>query len=192
MKGPLLILSGPAGAGKTTVIARLLARKDLPLHLSVSATTRAPRPGEQDGVHYYFWTPEQFDEGVRAGEFLEWAEVHGNRYGTLRREVEGYRRDGKCVILDIDVQGADQIRRQCPDSVSVFLEAPSLEAYEERLRKRGTEDEAAIQRRLAAARRELERAGDYDYRLVNGDLDATVAELDKIVRGLFERGEHAG
>src|SRR5437879_2883416 len=134
MKGPLIILSGPSGSGKSTVLARLLEQTDLPLHLSVSATTRKPRPGEIDGVHYYFWTRQRFLGEKDAGAFLEWAEVHGQYYGTLKEEVEPYRAGGKGVILDIDVQGAGQVRGLCPDSVSVFLRTSSLDAYEERLR----------------------------------------------------------
>src|SRR5437016_4600439 len=114
-KGPLIILSGPSGSGKSTVIKRLLETTDLPLRLSVSATTRKVRKGEQEGVHYYFWTRPQFEAERDKGGFLEWAEVLGNYYGTLRREVEPYRQQGVGVILDIDVQGAAQVRRQCPD-----------------------------------------------------------------------------
>src|SRR5262245_32854062 len=114
-KAPLIILSGPSGSGKSTVICGLLAPGDLRLRLSVSVTTRPPRPGERDGVHYYFWTRERFEAERAAGGFLEWAEVHGNCYGTLRREVEPYREQGWGVILDIDVQGAAQVRVQCPD-----------------------------------------------------------------------------
>jgi guanylate kinase len=190
--GPLIVVSGPSGSGKSTIIGRLLAGGDLPLRLSVSASTRRPRDRERDGVHYHFWTREQFQEGIRAGAFLEWAEVFGNYYGTLRGEVEPYRGRGTGVILDIDVQGAAEVRRQCPDGVSVFLKAPSLEVYEERLRKRGTEDEAAIQRRLAGARRELAHQDEYDYTVVNDDLDAAVADLRAIVQKEFERGNHAG
>jgi guanylate kinase len=189
--GPLIILSGPSGSGKSTVIARLLADKDLPLRLSVSATTRAPRPGEQAGVAYHFWTRGQFEEGIRAGAFVEWAEVHGNYYGTLRREIDPYREQGQGVILDIDVQGADQVRPQYPEHVSIFLRTSSLDAYEERLRKRGTETEESIQRRLAGARRELARAGDYQYQVVNDNLDAAVAAVRAIVRRPFERDKHA-
>ena len=119
--GPLIILSGPSGSGKSTVVDQVLKTTDLPLHLSVSATTRAPRPGEQVGVHYYFWSADQFEREVQAGAFLEWAEVHGFRYGTLRREVEPFRQQGDGVILEIDVQGAKQIHRQFPDAVLVFL-----------------------------------------------------------------------
>jgi guanylate kinase len=163
------------------VVARLLAQGDLPLRLSVSATTRPPRAGEQDGVHYYFWARDRFEEAIRAGEFLEYAEVHGNYYGTLWREVEPYRRQGVGVLLDIDVQGAAQVRRLCPDHVSVFLLTPSEAVYEQRLRGRGTETEAAIQRRLATAREELTHAGEYHYRVVNDKLEAAVAALKEIV-----------
>jgi guanylate kinase len=190
-KAPLIILSGPSGSGKSTVLACLLMPADLPLRLSVSATTRAPRPGERDGQHYHFWTRERFEAERDSGAFLEWAEVFGNYYGTLRREVEPYREQGVGVILDIDVQGAAQVRRQCPDAVSIFLRAPSLEVYEERLRKRGTESEAAIQRRLAGARRELAHAGEYNYVVVNEDLETAVGQLREVVRQEFERGSHA-
>src|SRR5262249_45960163 len=127
-------------------------------------------------------------EGIAAGAFLEWAEVFGNYYGTLRSEVEPYREQGVAVVLDIDVQGAEQVRQKCPDAVTIFLRASSLDAYERRLRKRGTEDEAAVRRRLAAARGELEQAGKYDHQVVNDDLDAAVAQVRAIVRRLGEGG----
>src|SRR4051794_1735216 len=120
MTGPLIILSGPSGSGKSTIVARLLQAADSPLRLSVSATTRPPRPGERDGVHYHFWTRERFQREIEAGGFLEWAEVFGNYYGTPRSEVEPFRARGVGVILDIDVQGAAQVRAQCPDAVSIF------------------------------------------------------------------------
>ena len=200
MKGPLIILSGPSGCGKSTVISRLVALGDLPMHLSVSATTRKPRHWErngvsfqeQDGVHYHFWTPSHFEEEIRAGAFLEWARVFGNYYGTLRREVEPYREQGQAVILDIDVQGAAQVRQKCPDQVSVFLRTSSWETYERRLRTRGTEDEAAIQRRLATARAELQHAAEYDYQVFNDDLDQAVAQFHALVKQQFERDPHAG
>ena len=191
-KGLLIILSGPSGSGKSTLLERLLAKADLPLHVSVSATTRLPRGGEIDGKHYYFWTPERFEEAKRAGEFLEAAQVHGCQYGTLRSEVDPYRRQGIGVILDIDVQGAAQIRRIYPDSISIFLRAGSLETYEARLRQRGTENEESIRRRLAAAAQELDHAGQYDYRVINEDLSTAVAEAERIVRRQFKRGDHAG
>ncbi len=191
-KGLLIILSGPSGSGKSTLLERLLAKADLPLHVSVSATTRLPRGGEIDGKHYYFWTPERFEEAKRAGEFLEAAQVHGCQYGTLRSEVDPYRRQGIGVILDIDVQGAAQIRRIYPDSISIFLRAGSLETYEARLRQRGTENEESIRRRLAAAAQELDHAGQYDYRVINEDLSTAVAEVETIVRRQSKRGNHAG
>ncbi len=191
-KAPLIILSGPSGCGKSTVIARLLAQPEFPLRLSVSATTRPPRPGERDGVAYHFWTRDRFDQEVRAGAFAEWAEVHGHCYGTLRREIDPYREQGMGVILDIDVQGAAQVRQQYPDQVSIFLRTSSWEAYEQRLRGRGTESEEAMQRRLANAQRELARAGEYDFQVLNDDLDTAVAEVRALVRRQFERGKHAG
>src|SRR6266511_1453427 len=139
-KGPMIILSGPSGVGKSTVIRQLLAVKEFPLRLSVSATTREKRPGEQDGREYHFWKRERFQEAIAAGAFLEWAEVFGKYYGTLRSEVEPYRE-----------QGAAQVRQKCPDAVSIFLRASSLDTEEElktleaRLRKRGTESEEAMQ-----------------------------------------------
>src|SRR5205807_3085040 len=152
-----------------------------PLHLSVSATTRAPRKGEVEGVHYHFWTSEQFARALAAGEFLEHAEVHGACYGTLRREVDDQRAGGVGVVLDIDVQGAAQIRKLYAEAVSVFLCASTLDAYEQRLRKRGTETEEGIRRRLAGAQRELARAGEYDYQVINDDLDRAVADLRGVV-----------
>lgn len=191
-RGPLVIVSGPSGSGKSTVIARLLATSKLPLHLSVSATTRPPRPGERDGVHYHFWDPELFAQEMRAGAFLEWACVHGQRYGTLRQEVEPFRDRGIGVLLDIDVQGAEQIRKQCPDTVSVFLRAPALDVYEQRLRRRGTESEAALRRRLETAAKELARAGEYDYQIINADVERAAAELEAVIECQFTGGQHAG
>jgi guanylate kinase len=187
-KGPLIIVSGPSGSGKSTLIRRLLASPEPPLRLSVSATTRARRPGEEDGVHYYFWTHERFREGIQAGAFLEWAEVHGNYYGTPKAEVEPYRERGIGVILDIDVQGAAQVRGVCPDAVSIFLHAASrdvdeeIRTLEERLRKRGTEGEGAIRRRMEVARSELACAGKYDYRVLNDELDRAVGEVRAIIQ----------
>jgi len=191
-KGPVIILSGPSGSGKSTVIKWLLASVDLPVRLSVSATTRPPRAGERDGVDYHFWTRERFLKEVAAGAFLEWAEVHGNYYGTPRGEIEPYVARGTGVILDIDVQGAAQVRRLCPDAVGVFLRASSFDEYERRLRRRHTEDEPAIQRRLARAREELACAGEYQYQVINDELDAAVAQLRGLVQRLLERTNHAG
>jgi guanylate kinase len=186
-KGPLIVLSGPSGSGKSTVIDRVLRDQSVPLRLSVSATTRSPRPYEVDGVHYHFWTRDRFLAERDAGAFLEWAEVHGNFYGTLRSEVEPYRERGNGVILDIDVQGADEIRRRCPDCVRIFLRASSIEAYELRLKRRGTEDQATIDRRMARARQELARAKDYDHEVINDDLEEAVKQLNALIQRLFSR-----
>ncbi|GBD36672.1 Guanylate kinase [bacterium HR36] len=189
--GRLIVLSGPSGSGKSTVIARALAAGDLPIRRSVSVTTRPPRPGERNGVDYYFWSPAQFDEALQNGEFLEWAEIHGHRYGTLKREVESHLRQGYSVLLEIDVQGAQQIRQQFPEVTTIFLEAPSLADYERRLRQRGTEDEASLQRRLDIIERELAHAPQYDLRLVNRDLEQTVAQLRQLLRTIISRSPKA-
>ena len=192
MTGPLIIVSGPSGSGKSTLIERLLAMGAWPLRLSVSVTTRPKRPSEQDGVHYHFWTREQFDREVQAGGFLEWAEVHGNYYGTLKREVEPARARGDGVILDIDVNGRRQVKAQCPDAVSIFIRTSSPEALERRLRERGTETEEAIQRRLQGAARELAQAQDYDHQVINDELDQAVADVRAIVGPLCERRRSNG
>jgi guanylate kinase len=195
-KGPLIILSGPSGAGKSTVIERLLKLEKRPLRLSVSATTRARRPAEEPGVHYHFWTRERFREGVAAGAFLEYAEVFGNCYGTPRAEVEALRAQGFGVLLDIDVQGAAQVRTRCPDAVSIFLRAcrddeEELETLEKRLRERGTETEESLRRRLEGARRELAQAGAYDYQVVNDDLDRAVADVAAVIEANWKGRSHA-
>jgi guanylate kinase len=186
-RGPLIILSGPAGAGKSTAVARLLKETTLPLRASISATTRPPREGEKDGVHYHFWTRECFEEELARDGFLEWAKVVDHYYGTLREEVEPFRDRGVGAILVIDVQGAAQVRTRCPDHLSIFMRTSSPGVLEERLRKRGTEDEATIQRRLANARKELERAGEYHYQVINDDLAAAVARLGELVGAEFKR-----
>jgi guanylate kinase len=187
--GPLIIVSGPAGSGKTTLIHRALREFGPRLRHSVSATTRPPRGAEVDGIDYHFWTRDRFEQGIAAGEFLEHATVFGRHYyGTLRSEVDQYRARGVGVILDIDVQGADQLRRACPGAFFVFVETPPGE-YERRLRERGTDAEEAIQRRLAEARWELARAGEFDRRIVNDDADRAAAELCAEIRRLFETNQ---
>jgi len=185
--GPLVVVSGPSGVGKTTVVDRLLARTALPLRRAVTATTRAPRDGEIDGTQYHFWTRDEFLNAVTDGRMLEHAEVHGRHYyGTPRAEVDQYRGAGKGVLLVIDVQGAEQVRKTYPgDHLSVFIDAPSDAELEARLRSRQTESEDAIKRRLESARREVARAGEFDHRVVNRDLDEAVAALEQLIQAQF-------
>jgi guanylate kinase len=191
-KGPLIILSGPSGSGKTVVAQRVLEEEGPCLRQSISATTRTRRQSEVDGVHYHFWDRARFEQEITAGAFLEWADVFGSLYGTPKSEVEPYREKGNGVVLVIDVQGAAQVRQQCPDAVSIFLRAPSLEELEKRLRARRSETEASIQRRLTEARRELAQADQYNYQVINADLDQAVAEVRGIIQSLFERAKNAG
>lgn len=189
----ILVLSGPAGSGKTTIVHRLLAESPVPLALSISATTRPPRVNEHHGDHYYFLSPDEFQQERAAGAFLECAEVHksGYWYGTLKSEVQRIHDSGRWVFLEIDVEGAQHVMRLYPKAVSVFLQTPSPEVYEQRLRSRATESEEAIQRRLRTAREELEYAGRYRYRVVNDDLDRAVREICNIL-ALEEAAFHAG
>ncbi len=172
----LFVVSGPAGVGKGTLVCKVRElRPDL--GLTVSATTRSPRPGEVDGVSYHFLSDEEFTRRVEAGEFLEWAQVHDHRYGTLRSEVDRCLAAGKSVVLEIDVQGGSNVKRLYPDVVRVFIEPPSWDVLVERLRGRGTEDEASFKLRLEDARHELELAPTYDVRIVNDDLDVATRQL---------------
>lgn len=166
--------------GKGTLVARLRERRP-DLGLTVSATTRRPRAGEVDGVAYHFMDNGEFERRVAAGEFLEWAWVHEHRYGTLRSEVARNLEEGRSVILEIDVQGALSVRETNPDAVLVFVEPPSAEELERRLRGRGTEDEASVAVRLANARHELELACRYDARVVNDDLETACGELEDLI-----------
>ncbi|MBI5239704.1 MAG: guanylate kinase [Elusimicrobia bacterium] len=178
-KGALVIISAPSGTGKSTVLRRILqCRKDL--RYSVSCTTRAPRPGEKHGRSYFFLGPEEFKRRIQRHEFLEWAMVHGNYYGTPRRFIEESVQSGRWVLLDIDVKGAASVRRKIPDAVTVFLLPPSWEELKHRLAVR-REDARSAAVRLANARAELLAAKDYDYVVVNDDLDAAVAQIESIV-----------
>jgi guanylate kinase len=192
MMGPLIVISGPSGCGKSTLIERLLDERAWALHLSVSVTTRKARPGEVDGVHYYFWQRDRFLQEVEAGGFLEWADVFGNHYGTLRREVEPYRQQGMGVLLEIDVEGRRQVKEKCPEVVSIFVTTPSLAVLEDRLRRRGSETEDSIARRLRGAATEIAKAQDYDYQIINDDLEAAIAEARAIVAPLLERQSDNG
>lgn len=173
----LFVVSGPAGVGKGTLVTRVRAKRPS-LGLPVSATTRNPRPGEVDGVSYHFISDEEFSARVERGEFLEWAQVHDHRYGTLKSEVDACLERGESVILEIDVQGGNNVRRAYPDVVRIFVEPPSWDVLVARLRGRGTESEESLKIRLNTARGELELAPTYDVRIVNDDLDEATAELE--------------
>lgn len=167
--------------GKGTLVALLRERMSC-LGLTVSATTREPRTGETDGVSYHFMSDAEFDRRLADGEFLEWAWVHGHRYGTLRSEVERVLAGGESVVLEIDVQGGLAVRAAMPEAVLVFIEPPSMEELERRLRGRGTEDEEQVRLRLANARSEMAHAADYDARVVNDDLERACSELEELIR----------
>ncbi len=181
-RGLLIILSAPSGTGKTTLVGRLVARVP---HLvrSRSYTSRAPRPGEVNGVDYHFVAPSRFRDMIEAGEFLEWADVFGRLYGTSAVETERCRAAGLDVVLVIDVQGARHVRRRAEDAVGIFVLPPSFGALEERLRGRGEEaaDAADLERRLCTARREVGMIDEYDYVVVNDEIDACVDQLRHIV-----------
>lgn len=179
----VLVLSGPSGSGKTTVVDRLVSQSPVPLIKSISATTRPPRTGEVDGENYYFLSPEEFRRRRDDDEFLECAEVFrsGYWYGTLWSEIDRAKTAGGWAFLEIDVEGALNVIDKFPDAVTVFLTTPSEAVYEQRLRARATESEEAVQRRLATARKELQLADRYRYRVVNDDLDRTVEEICGIV-----------
>ena len=176
----LSVITGPSGVGKGTLVSRLLARHPR-IWLSVSATTRAPRPGEVEGESYFFLSREHFERQVAAGGFLEWAEFAGNLYGTPREPVERQLAAGRPVLLEIELEGARQVRRSFPAGFQVMLQPPSLEELERRIRGRGTDAEAAIQRRLERAREELAAAAEFDATLVNGDLELALADLEKLL-----------
>ena len=174
-KGTLYVFSGPSGVGKDTVLSLLLTRSDLVK--SVSATTRAPREGEVDGVDYYFVSKEEFERLIETGEMLEYTVYAGNYYGTPKAPVERWLSEGSDVILKIEVDGFSQIKKLMPESVGIFLLPPSKEELERRLRARGTDSEEAVLRRLETALNELSCAENYDWRVVNDDLDLCVDEI---------------
>jgi guanylate kinase len=184
-KGPLIIISGPSGSGKSTLVRELLKDKSIPLEVAVSATTRKIRQFEVDGVDYFFWDKDKFKKEVASGSFLEWAEVYGNFYGTLVSEVENRRLRGAGVVLEIDVQGAGQIRKTGEISKSIFVVPPDMKACEARLRARGTETEETLVKRLASAKKELEQSVEYDFTVVNDDLEIAVEKIKGFIRPLF-------
>jgi len=175
------VITGPSGVGKGTLIRTLLER--IPeLELSVSATTRAPRPGEADGADYHFLSEAEFDGRVQGGDFLEHANYSGRRYGTLRSELERRLAEGASIVLEIEVQGARQVKEQMPDAMRIFIAPPSEEALRTRLVGRGTDDEAQRERRLATAKEELTAQDEFDIVVVNDRLEDAADELERIVR----------
>ena len=191
-----MIICGPSGVGKGTIIAALLAKfPSSKFGFSVSHTTRSPRPGEVNGTHYHFVSVEQIQHDIQEGKFLEYAEVHGNYYGTSLEAVETVQSQGKLCILDIDVQGVQTIQSQhkLPDAIYIFIAPPSVDDLERRLRGRGTETEESLVRRLGNAQREMEYGygeGNFDYVLVNGELDVAVEELAEQMRGWYPTLEY--
>jgi len=181
MSGHLYIVSAPSGAGKTTLV-RMLLENDPGIRLSISCTTRAPRPGETDGREYHFVDAETFRGMVARGEFLEWAEVHGNCYGTSRPWIEREMAAGRDVLLEIDWQGAEQVRALFPQAIGIFVLPPSMDALTQRLTGRGTDSAEVIARRLAAAEAEMRHVGEFDYVIINDTLQTALADLLAVVR----------
>jgi guanylate kinase len=177
----VFVITGPSGVGKGTLIRGLLERVP-ELELSVSATTRKPRAGERDGIDYHFLTPEEFEQHVTAGDFLEHATYSGNRYGTLRSEVERRLKEGRPVVLEIELQGARQVRQAMPDAVAVFIAPPSRDALRARLIGRGTDTPEQVDERMRTAERELEAQPEFSHVVVNDRLEQATDQLVAIVR----------
>ena len=184
MKGHLYIVAGCSGVGKGTLL-KLFLDKNPNVKLSVSATTRKPRVGEKEGINYFFTDVDSFKKSVNNDEFLEWAEYSGNYYGTRKSYVEKNLNEGKDVILEIEVQGASQVKSKMPEAISIFIMPPSLKELETRLRGRHTEDEDTIQKRLNQAQREIEAGNSFDYRVVNDNIEEALNRLQEI----FDREE---
>ena len=183
-KGLLIILSGPSGVGKGTVRKYIMRRKAIPLVFSISMTTREPRATETNGVEYYFVSREEFQKNIDNDNFLEWAEFVGNRYGTPKSYVEELRNQGKNVILEIEITGAEQVLKKVNDDrvISFFLKPPSLKQLEDRIRKRKSESEEVIQRRLAKGKSEMEKAKNYDYIILNDRIKRAGDEIISIIK----------
>jgi guanylate kinase len=184
--GSLFVVAAPSGAGKSTLVNALL-KQEPGIQLSISTTTRPPRPGEQDGREYHFTTAEDFVARADKGEFLEWAEVHGNYYGTSRLMVEDHMRKGTDILLEIDWQGARQVRSQFPQAAGIFILPPSIAALEERLKKRGQDEPHIITRRLLAAGGEIAHAPEFEYVIINEEFNVALSEMSAIVRATRSR-----
>ena len=196
MRGTLFIVAAPSGAGKSSIVNAVLAR-DPQIRLSISFTSRAPRPGERHAEHYHFVSAEEFQRMIDAGDFFEYARVHGDWKGTARQSVEPQLAAGHDVLLEIDWQGAAQVRAKVPDAVSVFILPPSRQALEQRMRHRGQDSEQVIAQRLAAAREEMSHFGDFDYVVVNEVFDTAVEEMCAVfvasrLRRAQQQQRHAG
>jgi guanylate kinase len=176
----LIVFTGPSGVGKGTVLRAILGRHP-ELHLSVSATTRSPRSGELEGKHYYFLTRSQFEAQVAQGEFLEWAEFAGNLYGTPRQPLLDRIAQGERIILEIELEGARQVRKTAPDALQIFIQPPSLDELEARIRKRGQDSDAAIARRLERAKIEIAAAHEFDVQIMNDNFDAAIKMLEDVL-----------
>lgn len=181
MSGKLYVVAAPSGAGKTTLV-RLLLEREPDVHLSISFTTRGPRPGEQDGREYHFVDVATFQAMKERGDFLEWAEVHGNFYGTSKVWIADRLAAGHDVLLEIDWQGAQQVRAVFPEAIGVFILPPSMEELTRRLTGRGTDSAEVIERRLAAAEAEMRHVGEFDYVIINDGLEQALDDLRAVVR----------
>ncbi len=181
-KGLLIIISGPSGVGKGTIRQYFMNDDSLRLAYSISMTTRSPRQGEKDGVDYLFTTRENFEKAINDGELLEWAEFVGNYYGTPLSQVEKLREEGKNVLLEIEVQGADQVRKKCPDALSIFIIPPSMEELEKRIRGRRSEPEEIVQQRLAKAENEMKMVSNYKYIVCNEDPQLAAELISSIIK----------
>src|SRR5215813_9091138 len=184
-QGRMIVVSGASGTGKTTLCREL--EKELGLFFSVSATTRPPRPGEVEGRDYRFLSSEEFDKMRRNGQFLEWASVHGQRYGTPREPIERNLREGRDVLLDLDTQGALRLKKANPEALLIFIKPPSIEELRKRLKARGTDSEETIRSRIERAEHEIEQSAHYDHVVVNRDLGEAKRELRSIIGSALKK-----
>ncbi|MBQ9048513.1 MAG: guanylate kinase [Solobacterium sp.] len=191
-KGLLIVISGPSGVGKGTVLKEFMDDPALRLSYSVSMTTRQMREGEKDGVNYHFVTREQFEEAIKNDELLEWTEFVGNYYGTPVKGVEELRNEGKNVLLEIEVDGCCQVKKKCPDALTIYIIPPTMEELESRIRGRKTEPEEIVQQRLAKAAKEMERISEYKYVVCNDDVKLAADIIRVIIERHIEKNERAG